>query len=87
MNAPATIIVSLPAEATLTIDGNATKSTSARRIFTSPALEMGQEYVYSLRAEIVRDGQTVAETQQVTVRAGAEVPVQFTMTSQGVATR
>ena len=83
----ATIVVSLPAEAKLTIDGNATISTSARRVFTSPNLEMGQEYVYSLRAEITRDGQIVAETQTVTVRAGAEIPVQFTMTSQGIATR
>jgi len=87
LSAPATIVVSLPAEAKLTIDGNATRSTSARRVFTSPALEMGQEYVYSLRAEITRDGQIVAETQTVTVRAGAEIPVQFTMTSQGIATR
>src|SRR5437660_8606136 len=63
LSAPATIVVSLPAEAKLTIDGNATRSTSARRVFTSPALEMGQEYVYSLRAEIIRDGEIVAETQ------------------------
>jgi uncharacterized protein (TIGR03000 family) len=84
---PATIVVTLPADAKLTIDGNATTSRSARRIFTSPALEQGQEYVYTLRAEIVREGQMIAETQNITVRAGAEIPVQFMFNSQGVATR
>ncbi|HKB35183.1 MAG TPA: TIGR03000 domain-containing protein, partial [Gemmataceae bacterium] len=73
--------------AKLTIDGNATTSTSSRRIFTSPTLQMGQEYVYTLRAEIIREGRTVAETQQVTVRAGEETPVQFSMSTQGVAVR
>jgi uncharacterized protein (TIGR03000 family) len=84
---PATIVVTLPADAKLTIDGNSTTSTSARRIFTSPALEQGQEYVYTLRAEIIREGQMVAETQNITVRAGAEIPVQFNFSSSGVATR
>src|SRR2546426_118647 len=56
---PATIIVSLPANARLLIDGNSTSSTSARRIFTSPTLQPGADYVYTLRAEIIRDGQTV----------------------------
>lgn len=84
---PATIVVTLPVDAKLTIDGNTTTSTSARRVFTSPALEQGQEYVYTLRAEILRDGQMIAETQNITVRAGAEIPVQFTFASSGVAIR
>src|SRR2546427_667750 len=42
--APATIIVSLPADARLLIDGNTTSSTSSRRIFTSPALQPGADY-------------------------------------------
>jgi uncharacterized protein (TIGR03000 family) len=86
VDAPATIVVSLPAEARLIIDGNSTTSTSARRVFTSPALQPGQTYVYTLRAEIVRDGQTMSETQQVTVRAGEQTPVTFNM-SQAVASR
>jgi len=85
--APATIVVSLPAEARLSIDGNVTSSTSARRVFTSPALQQGETYVYTLRAEIVREGQTIAETQTVTVRAGEQTPVSFNLTSQGVASR
>src|SRR5262249_12889669 len=83
--APATIIVSLPADARLLIDGNTTTSTSARRIFTSPSLQPGADYVYTLRAEMIRNGQTVVQTQQVTVRAGEESTVGFTL-AQGVAT-
>jgi uncharacterized protein (TIGR03000 family) len=73
--APATIIVSLPAEAKLTIDDAATKSTSATRVFASPTLETGKEYYYTLKAEITRDGKTVPVEKRVAVRAGEETRV------------
>jgi uncharacterized protein (TIGR03000 family) len=73
--APATIIVSLPANATLTVDNTVTKSTSATRVLTSPALEVGQEYLYNLKAEVVQDGQTITLAKQVAVRAGSETSV------------
>jgi uncharacterized protein (TIGR03000 family) len=42
-------------------------------------LEPGKEYAYSLRAEIIRNGQTLVQTYQVVVRAGqeTEVPIVF----------
>ncbi len=83
----ATIAVSLPADAQLTVDGNATRSTSDRRSFVTPALENGVNYVYSLRAEVVRDGQVSVQTQEVTVRGGQTTDVSFTFASQGVASR
>jgi uncharacterized protein (TIGR03000 family) len=86
-SSPATIVVSLPAEAKLTVDGNATRSTTDRRTFTTPALEAGQTFVYSLRAEIVRDGQVAEQIQEVAVRAGETTNVSFTFASQGVASR
>jgi uncharacterized protein (TIGR03000 family) len=73
--APATIIVSLPADAKLMIDDFATKSTSASRVFTSPELNPAQAFSYTLKAEIVRNGQTLTATEQVSVRAGAETRV------------
>jgi uncharacterized protein (TIGR03000 family) len=73
--APAIIVVSLPADAKLTIDDAATRSTSANRRFVSPALERGQEYFYTLKAEIVRDGQTLTTNKRVAVRAGQETAV------------
>lgn len=83
--APATLVITLPADASLSVDGNATVSTSARRVLVTPALEEG-EYVYNLRAEIVRDGQTIAENQTVNVRPGQTTEVSFSFT-QTVASR
>ena len=62
----------------LTVDGAVTRATSATRVFVSPALEPGRDYSYTLRAEIVRDGQTMAATERITVRAGQETRVSLT---------
>lgn len=83
--APATVVVSLPADARLTIDGNATTSSSDSRTFTTPSLPTGEQYQYTLRAEIVRDGRTIAETQQINVRGGEQTVVNFNFSSTGVA--
>jgi uncharacterized protein (TIGR03000 family) len=83
--APATILVSLPADAKLTVDGNSTVSTSAKRTFVSPALERGKAYSYTLTAEVVRDGKPVAVTQKVVVRAGEETNVSLDLPVASVA--
>ena len=75
--APATIIVSLPAEAKLSIDDAATTSTGAVRTFVSPALENGREFHYDLKAEV--NGKSL--TKRITVRAGEETRVDIDMTS------
>ena len=75
--APAVIQVSLPADARLIVDGHVTTSTSAQRTFTTPALPVGETFSYTLRTEAVRDGRTVVESQQVTVRGGEETQVNF----------
>ncbi len=84
--APATLVVTLPAGARLTVDGNTTTSTSERRVLVTPALAQG-EYSYTLRAEVEQDGQTVAQTQVVTVRPGQTTQVPFTFASSAVASR
>jgi uncharacterized protein (TIGR03000 family) len=68
--APATVVVRLPADARLTFDGAATRSTGAARTFQSPPLEAGAAGQYVLRAEIVRDGRTLSVRHRVQVRAG-----------------
>jgi uncharacterized protein (TIGR03000 family) len=70
VTAPATIIVSLPADAKLTIDNNATSSTGARRQFVTPDLKRGGEYHYTLKAEVVRNGKSNVIERVVTVRPG-----------------
>lgn len=87
LDIPATIIVSLPADARLTVDGASTSSTSDRRILVTPVLENGSTYVYTMQAEVVRDGRTMTQTQQVTVRGGETSSVQFNFASEGVASR
>jgi uncharacterized protein (TIGR03000 family) len=82
--APATIVVSLPAEAKLTVDGSVTSSTGANRVFVSPTLNAGRDYTYDLQAEIVRDGKTVSASKRVTVRAGEESSVRIDMPSDSV---
>ena len=79
------MVVNLPADATLKIDGAATKSTAAVRQFTTPVLALGQSYHYTLTAEVVRDGKTLSATETVTVRAGQTSQVELLPTSFGVA--
>jgi uncharacterized protein (TIGR03000 family) len=72
---PATVVVRLPADARLTIDGHATRSTSAMRWFETPPLPEGKDYVYTFRAEFHRGDETVTVSKDVTVRAGRETVV------------
>lgn len=71
LNSPnATIVVTGAKDATISIDGYVTTSTGDTRVLVSPALEAGQVYHYNVKAETVRDGQTVTLNRVVTVRAG-----------------
>lgn len=83
--AEATLVVTLPADAKLTIDGEKTTSTSAERVFVSPALESGKEYEYTLKAQIVRDGEVKTATARVTVRSGEVSRVELKVPAAGVA--
>ncbi|MBI1913841.1 MAG: TIGR03000 domain-containing protein [Planctomycetes bacterium] len=74
---PATVVVTLPADAKLTIDDYVTNSTSERRVFLSPALTPGKIYSYTLKAEVLRDNKPQVITKEVTVRAGEETPISF----------
>jgi uncharacterized protein (TIGR03000 family) len=85
--ASATIVVTLPAEAKLLIDGNVTKSTSAYRVFASPTLEPGKQYAYTLVGELVRDGQKLTTTKEIQVSAGQETRVELEFSSVRVAQR
>jgi uncharacterized protein (TIGR03000 family) len=86
LSAPATIIVSLPSEAALKVDDYVTTSTSATRVFMSPKLNPGQDFSYTLTAEIVRDGKPVVASKRITVRAGEETRVSMEFPVLSVAT-
>jgi uncharacterized protein (TIGR03000 family) len=82
--APATLVVRLPADARLTVDGEPTRATGAVRRFASPPLAAGQRYHYELRAEVVRAGRTRSVRQRVVVQPGRESEVQLDL--EGVST-
>lgn len=75
--APARLTVRLPEEARLFVDGQACPLTSSPRSFDTPRLEGGRKFYYTLKAEMVRDGQTLVESQRVVVEAGKKVDVTF----------
>jgi uncharacterized protein (TIGR03000 family) len=82
----ARLIVQLPADAKLFIDGTLMKSTSEKRTFITPVLRPEQTYFYDLRAEVVRDGRTVARTQRVILRPGQAIQASFSDLPAAVAT-
>jgi len=85
--ARATITVRLPADARLTIDGEATRSTSDTRSFVTPPLERDKDFHYTLEARVLRDGKPVTMSKRVTVRAGEETQVSLDASSGNVAQR
>lgn len=85
---PAQIHVTLPPHATLMIDGQPTKSTSAQRWFETPPLAPGKTFYYDLQARVIQDGKTITVEQRVPVTAGQETNVSLNLPGQtGVASR
>jgi uncharacterized protein (TIGR03000 family) len=72
---PATVLVYLPADARLTVDGEATTSTTAVRRFITPPLEPGKVFHYTFAVQVTRDDRIVSRREEVKVRAGEETVV------------
>jgi uncharacterized protein (TIGR03000 family) len=83
--APATLRVTLPADATLKVDGYTTRSTSGTRTFVTPPLEPGKVYHYTLTAELPGGSQPETVSKRVEVRPGAETNVTLAFPKNGVA--
>ena len=67
----------VPAEAKVTINGLATRSTGSKRQYVSFGLKPGFSYKYEVRAEIVREGQRVEEARTISLTAGQRSAVAF----------
>jgi uncharacterized protein (TIGR03000 family) len=87
VSAPATIVINVPADAKITIDDNPTRSTETVRRFVTPALETGKDFYYTVKAELVVDGQSQTETKRVMVRAGQESQVTIEFAAASVASK
>jgi uncharacterized protein (TIGR03000 family) len=82
------LTVWVPFEAKVTVNGMATKSTGSRRTFVSYGLRPGYTYKYEVKAEIVREGKVVAETQTISLTAGERGGLAFgfnTVSAEGLA--
>lgn len=77
-SAPARVIVELPADSKLFVDGVATETTGSRRVFNTPDLSQGVSFYYDLK--VVNADNTVRSTKLV-VRAGEEATARFDSTS------
>ena len=64
------MVVTVPADAKLTIDGMATSATSTEHTFESPELQTGKVYSYTLEASYLQDGKTVTVSKKIKVEAG-----------------
>jgi len=66
----ATVVLSVPSRATITVEGEPLKSTGGERSFRTPELPPGKEFAYTVRAVIDLNGREEVEVQKVTVTAG-----------------
>jgi uncharacterized protein (TIGR03000 family) len=73
----ATVIIRVHPEATLTVEGKATRQRGERRTFVSPPLEPGKKYSYTFVAEWMprNNYETYKVTRKATVEAGKKVEI------------
>ena len=72
---PASVRVTLPADARLTVGGQLTRSTGVQRLFVTPPLEVGRRYSYSVAAIFFQGEKTITVEQEIFVSAGRETVV------------
>jgi uncharacterized protein (TIGR03000 family) len=71
------LTVSVPADAKIFVNGQATTSKGEVRQYVSRDLSNGMNYTYEVRAEVVRDGQKMEQVKTIDLRAGAANALAF----------
>ena len=74
---PATIIVNLPLDANLFVEGEKCPIKGGQRKFSTPAVELGVKYEYLLSVEVEHDGKYYGATQRIALQAGDSITVNF----------
>jgi len=77
------IIVDVPPDAQVWLEGRSTSQTGATRTYVSPVLPYGQNYAYEARARWHTGAGVMEKTHSVVVKAGTQVRLNF---AQGTAT-
>ena len=84
------VVVTVPADAKVYVNGYLTKSTGKQRQFSSGGIKPDASYEYLVRVEFVRDGKPVREEKTVLLTAGKSASLVFNATPSdqlaGVAT-
>jgi uncharacterized protein (TIGR03000 family) len=73
----AKLVVELPADAKLFVDGSLMKSGATTRGIVTPPLDPDRTYHYEIKVELVRFGHTLSETQRVRLIPGELVHARF----------
>ena len=84
------LVVHVPYDALVTINGLKTSAKGSRRKFVSHGLKPGYSYKYEVRAQVIRDGRPVEEVHTVLLTAGDREAVAFGFNpelTQGLASR
>lgn len=71
----ATLIVKVPADATVYLVGQKMSLTGTERRYRIPVADPGKDYTYPVRVEVVRNGKTLVSETSHTVRGGQQVEV------------
>jgi len=75
----ALLIVSVPAEAKVFVNGDRTSSSGEVRRFLSRGLETGRRYEFVVKMAVDRDGTTAEETKVVRLTAGEQSSLAFSV--------
>jgi uncharacterized protein (TIGR03000 family) len=73
----ATVVVELPADARLFVDGAPMTLTGPVRVFRTPELQSGLKFSYTLKMEVDRGGRVAADTKVVDIEPGKTTRVRF----------
>jgi uncharacterized protein (TIGR03000 family) len=77
VNRSVTINVSVPAGAEILFDGTKTRQAGSHRVFESPPLAPGQDYVYAVTGKWQEGGREVTRTRHITVHSGEVINLSF----------
>lgn len=73
------LIVEVPTDAKIYVNGRLTSTPGEVREYVSRNLAHGYNYAYEVRAEVQRDGQTITDTKRVDLRAGESTKLAFNL--------
>ncbi len=79
----ARLSIDVPEDAKVYLDGELMKTPVAKRVFVTPDLTPGRTYYYDLRVEVIREGQVVAASQRILMRAGQTALATFPNLNEG----